>query len=275
MTSLFVKCPSCSKFIKMTNSVNDPSSTIKRHCSHPSGLKKCDFNSRLQNYEIVNSSSRAFSNQGDRKRQKRIVEILGNIQPINHCDKEDIDDDNDEDINDDNNQDINDDNDEDINEDNNHDNNDYNEEFEQRPQELSQIQYNLIVSQIIQQVRPSPLLKRFDTKEIVYWIWAFYRNQLPSKLPFFGWYEFQQKVLIENDPVHQKLSFNKQQGSDVSSLTVALIFSTANKLGTNKNKQNYEIVEGTKRAFSTQRPPRRKSNILLSFTKPFYETRVV
>jgi hypothetical protein len=236
MTSLFVKCPSCSKFIKMTNSVNDPSSTIKRHCSHPSGLKICDFNSRLQHYEVVNSSSRAFSNQGDRKRQKRIVEILGNIQPINHCDKEDINDDNDEDINDDN----------------NHDNNDYNEEFEQRPQELSQIQYNLIVSQIIQQVRPSPLLKRFDTKEIVYWIWAFYRNQLPSKLPFFGWYEFQQKVLIENDPVHQKVSFNKQQGSDVSSLTVALIFSTANRLGTNKNKQNYEIVEGTKRAFSTQ-----------------------
>jgi hypothetical protein len=218
----------------MTNSVNDPSSTIKRHCSHPSALKRCIFDRLEQDYEIVEGTSRAHSNQYMKKFKR--IELFGNIQHndeeffgnIQYYDEYGNDDDNNDQYgNDDDN------NDQYGNDDDN--NNDYNEEFQQefqqRPQEFSQNQYKLIESQIKQQDRPSPVLKRFDMNDIVHWIWAFYKNQLPSELPFFGWYEFQQKVLVENDPVHQKVSFNKQQGRDVSSFTVALIFSTANRLG--------------------------------------------
>jgi len=239
----YVKCPSCSKFIKMTNSVNDPSSTIRRHCSHQSALKHCIFDRLEQDYEIVEGTSRAHSNQYMKKLKR--IELFGNIQ---HYDQYGNDDDNNDQYgNDDDNNDQygndDDNNDQYGNDDDNNDqygndddnNNDYNEEFQQefqqRPQEFSQNQYKLIESQIKQQDRPSPVPKRFDMNDIVHWIWAFYKNQLPSELPFFGWYEFQQKVLVENDPVHQKVSFNKQQGRDVSSFTVALIFSTANRLG--------------------------------------------
>jgi len=239
----YVKCPSCSEFIKMTNSVNDPSSTIRRHCSHQSALKHCIFDRLEQDYEIVEGTSRAHSNQYMKKLKR--IELFGNIQ---HYDQYGNDDDNNDQYgNDDDNNDQygndDDNNDQYGNDDDNNDqygndddnNNDYNEEFQQefqqRPQEFSQNQYKLIESQIKQQDRPSPVPKRFDMNDIVHWIWAFYKNQLPSELPFFGWYEFQQKVLVENDPVHQKVSFNKQQGRDVSSFTVALIFSTANRLG--------------------------------------------